>query len=94
MKVLENYIDGNWVPSSSGELHPVTDPATGEVLAEVPFSDRSDLDAAVTAAREALPVWRDVSTIARGRLMFELRQKLVARRTDLARSVTLEMGKT
>ena len=94
MKVLENYIGGKWIPSSSGELHPVTDPATGEVLAEVPFSDRSDLDAAVAAAREALPVWRDVSTIARGRLMFELRQKLVARRTDLARSVTVEMGKT
>ncbi len=94
MRVLENYIGGKWVPSESGELHEVIDPATGEVLAEVPFSIHSDLDAAVAAARAALPVWRDVSTIARGRLMFELRQKLVERRGDLARAVTTEMGKT
>ena len=94
MRVLENYIGGKWVSSAGEELHEVTDPATGEVLAEVPFSVQSDLDAAVEAAREALPVWRDVSTIARGRLMFELRQKLVARRGDLARAVTVEMGKT
>ena len=94
MKVLENYIGGKWVPSPGGELHDVLDPATGEVLAEVPFSVQADLDAAVAAAREALPVWRDVSTIARARLMFELRQRLVERRQELARLVTLEMGKT
>jgi malonate-semialdehyde dehydrogenase (acetylating)/methylmalonate-semialdehyde dehydrogenase len=94
VRVLENYIGGKWVPSAGGERHEVIDPATGEVLAEVPFSVQSDLDTAVEAAREALPVWRDVSTIARGRLMFELRQMLVEKRGDLARSVTVEMGKT
>lgn len=94
MKVLENYIGGEWTPSAGEQRQQVVDPATGDVLAEVPLSVEADLDAAVKAAREALPVWRDVSTIARGRLMFELRQRLVERRPELARSVTIEMGKT
>src|SRR6185312_10035176 len=39
----------------------VTNPATGEVLAQVPLSSASDLDAAVNAARSAMPTWREVS---------------------------------
>ena len=54
----------------------------------------ADLDAAVRAARAALPEWRAVSTIGRARKLFELRERLVARSEDLARSVTTEMGKT
>ncbi|HEX3326392.1 MAG TPA: CoA-acylating methylmalonate-semialdehyde dehydrogenase, partial [Actinomycetota bacterium] len=68
--------------------------ASGEVLARVPLSSATDLDAAVRAAREALPAWRDVSVIARARLLFALREGLDARREELARSVTTEMGKT
>jgi malonate-semialdehyde dehydrogenase (acetylating)/methylmalonate-semialdehyde dehydrogenase len=64
------------------------------VLARVPLSGSADLDAAVAAARAALPEWRAVSTIARARKLFELRERLVARSEDLARSVTTEMGKT
>ena len=72
----------------------VSNPANGEVLARVPLSGAADLDAAVRAARAALPEWRAVSTIARARKLFELRERLVARKEDLARSVTTEMGKT
>jgi malonate-semialdehyde dehydrogenase (acetylating) / methylmalonate-semialdehyde dehydrogenase len=93
--LLDNYIAGAWTPASaaSGVLD-VTNPATGEVLARVPLSGAADLDAAVRAARGALPVWREVSTIARARKLFELRERLVAREDELARSVTVEMGKT
>jgi malonate-semialdehyde dehydrogenase (acetylating) / methylmalonate-semialdehyde dehydrogenase len=48
----------------------------------------------VAAARAALPEWRKVSVIARARKLFELREGLEARKEDLARSVTTEMGKT
>jgi malonate-semialdehyde dehydrogenase (acetylating)/methylmalonate-semialdehyde dehydrogenase len=72
----------------------VANPATGEVLARVPLSGSADLDAAVDAARAALRPWREVSTIGRARKLFELRERLVARQEDLARSVTTEMGKT
>ncbi len=94
-RLLENYVAGRWAPAvaASGELD-VTNPATGAVLARVPLSGAADLDGAVAAARGALPVWRDVSTIARARKLFELRQRLVARTEDLAHSVTTEMGKT
>ena len=94
-RLLDNYIAGRWTPAEAAtEVLDVTNPATGETLARVPLSGAADLDAAVTAARAALPEWRAVSTIGRARKLFELRERLVARQEDLARSVTTEMGKT
>jgi malonate-semialdehyde dehydrogenase (acetylating)/methylmalonate-semialdehyde dehydrogenase len=93
-RLLDNYIGGEWTPASAGDELDVTNPATGEVLARVPLSSAADLDAAVRAAREALPAWRAVSVIERGRRLFTLRERLDARREELARSVTTEMGKT
>ncbi|HEU4978149.1 MAG TPA: CoA-acylating methylmalonate-semialdehyde dehydrogenase [Solirubrobacteraceae bacterium] len=93
-RLLDNYVGGSWTPSTSTEALDVTNPATGEVLARVPLSSSADLDAAVAAAREALPAWRGVSTIARARKLFELRERLLARQEEMARSVTAEMGKT
>jgi malonate-semialdehyde dehydrogenase (acetylating) / methylmalonate-semialdehyde dehydrogenase len=93
-RLLENYVGGVWAPASAAQTLDVTAPASGELLARVPLSSSADLDAAVEAARAALPAWRDVSVIERGRRLFALRERLDARREDLARSVTLEMGKT
>src|SRR5579875_2194208 len=94
-RLLDNYIAGAWTAptAATGELD-VVNPASAEVLARVPLSGGADLDAAVAAARAALPEWRAVSTIARARVLFDLRERLVARQEDLARSVTAEMGKT
>src|SRR3954453_16873355 len=94
VRVLDNYIGGPWIPSSSEDGLDVTNPVNGEVLARVPLSARADLDAAVEAARAALPAWRSVSVIERARKLFALRAQLDARREELARSVTTEMGKT
>ena len=73
---------------------PVLNPATGETIGQVPFSTAAHLDDAVKAARAALPAWRGVSTIARARKLFELREKLEAKKDEIARTVVLEMGKT
>jgi malonate-semialdehyde dehydrogenase (acetylating) / methylmalonate-semialdehyde dehydrogenase len=94
VKLLDNYVAGNWTPAGSSETLDVDNPATGEVLARVPLSSRADLDAAVDAARAALPSWRDVSVIQRARHLFALREGLDRRREELAQSVTTEMGKT
>jgi malonate-semialdehyde dehydrogenase (acetylating)/methylmalonate-semialdehyde dehydrogenase len=94
VRLLDNYIGGRWTASSSEDALDVTNPATGEALARVPLSTGADLDAAVRSAREALPAWRAVSVIERGRRLFALREALDARREELARSVTTEMGKT
>ena len=94
-RLLENYIGGQWTPAvDASDILDVTNPANGSVLARVPMSGAADLDRAAQAAREALPQWRAVSTIARARKLFELRERLVAREGELARSVTAEMGKT
>ena len=93
-RLIDNYVGGRWTAATGAEALDVTNPATGEVLARVPLSASADLDAAVSAARAALPEWRAVSAIARSQKLFELREGLAQRREDLARSVTTEMGKT
>lgn len=94
-RLLENYVGGHWVAvTGASDVLDVRNPATGALLARVPLSGASDLDRAVAAARAALPAWRAVSTIDRARTLFELRSRLQARKEDLARSVTTEMGKT
>jgi malonate-semialdehyde dehydrogenase (acetylating)/methylmalonate-semialdehyde dehydrogenase len=93
-RLLDNYIGGSFTSSSSSEALDVTNPATGELLARVPLSSSEDVDAAVRAAQEALPAWREVNVIARSQRLFALREGLAARSEELARSVTTEMGKT
>src|SRR3954466_13125236 len=93
-RILSNYVGGRWTESESADLLDVTNPATAEVIARVPLSTPAELDAAVAAARAALPAWRGVAVPERARRLFALREKLVARQDDLARSVTMEMGKT
>ena len=61
VRLLDNYVGGRWTSAESAEALDVTNPATGETLARVPLSSAADLDAAVRAAREALPAWRAVS---------------------------------
>jgi malonate-semialdehyde dehydrogenase (acetylating) / methylmalonate-semialdehyde dehydrogenase len=94
-RLLDNYIAGRWTSATAAtDVLDVSNPANGELLARVPLSGADDLDAAVAAAREALPEWRGVSAIGRARKLFELRERLVACSDELARSVTTEMGKT
>ena len=93
-RVLDNYIGGSWAPAQTENTLDVIKPADGSRLAAVPMSGAAELDAAVAAARAALPAWRGVSVIERGRRLFALRDGLDERREDLARSVTAEMGKT
>ena len=53
----ENFIGGAWKPAATGATDDVVAPATGEVIAQVPSSDTTDVDAAVTAAAEAFTTW-------------------------------------
>jgi malonate-semialdehyde dehydrogenase (acetylating) / methylmalonate-semialdehyde dehydrogenase len=94
VRLLDNYIGGQWTPATGTDELEVTNPANGEALARVPLSSSADLDAAVNAARAALPEWRAVSVIARSQYLFALREGLRERKDELARSVTTEMGKT
>jgi malonate-semialdehyde dehydrogenase (acetylating) / methylmalonate-semialdehyde dehydrogenase len=92
--VLENYVDGSWVRSKAADTLDVPDPSTGSILARVPRSDASDVDAAVRAAREAFRKWRRMPVPDRARRVLALRNLLEAHADDLARSVVRENGKT
>jgi malonate-semialdehyde dehydrogenase (acetylating) / methylmalonate-semialdehyde dehydrogenase len=94
-RTLRNYVAGGWVGAEApaGTLEN-RDPASGELAALVPLSGAGDVDAAVRAAREAQPAWRAVAPQKRARAIMALREALWARREELARRVTADMGKT
>ena len=62
---LPNYIDSTWQQSAADELLDVTNPATGEVLAQVPLSPAEEVDQAATAAAAALQEWRRTPPVQR-----------------------------
>ena len=93
-RTLKNFIGGGWVDAAaSGTLDDVN-PATGEVSALVPLSGAADVDAAVSAAREAFPGWRGTAPQKRARAVMALREALWANHEEIARLVTEDMGKT
>ena len=91
---LENYVAGSWLKALGSDVLDDRDPATGEVIARVPLSTAADVDAAVAAARAALPGWRAVAPQRRARALFKLREALDTHQAELARLVTHDMGKT
>ncbi|MGC8874548.1 MAG: CoA-acylating methylmalonate-semialdehyde dehydrogenase [Chloroflexia bacterium] len=90
---LRNYIGGRWVTSDSPEVRDVHNPATGEVIAQVPMSLPEEVHQAVEAAKRAFPEWRETPAGLRVRLLLRLRALMEEHFEDLARTVTLEHGK-
>lgn len=93
-RVLKNYIGGRWVESQSEESVPVYNPATCEVLANVPESTYQDVDDAVKAAREGFEEWRSTPILFRAQYMYRFKTLFEERFEELARMVVLENGKT
>ncbi len=69
-------------------------PATGETLGDVVVSGREEADAAVAAAKAALPAWRKMPTPKRGEILARAALEMARRKEELARALTLEEGKT
>ena len=90
---LRNYIGGEWVESASGETFDVFNPATGEVMATGTASKAVDVDRAVRAARAAYDKWRLYPAPKRGEILYRAGEIMVARKEELAREMTREMGK-
>ena len=90
---LGMFLDGKAV-ASEGEAIPVTNPATQEVLCQVPFATPDELDRAVQGAARAFESWRDVPVPERARLMLKYQEILKARQEDVARVLSRETGKT
>lgn len=93
-KVYKNYINGEWVESRSGKAFENRNPANTEQLVGMfPLGTQDDVNAAVEAASEALKHWRLVPAPKRAEILFRAAELLVRRKEDLARDMTLEMGK-
>ncbi len=94
MKSILNYVNGAWISSSALEHVEVMNPANREILASVPLSTPREVDAAAQAAAEALPGWRSTPAQDRIQYLFKLKYLLEANLEEIARTITLECGKT
>ncbi|HEX8152239.1 MAG TPA: aldehyde dehydrogenase, partial [Thermoanaerobaculia bacterium] len=90
---LANFIDGAFVAPRSGAYLDDIEPATGEVLAQIPDSDAADVDAAVAAARAAFPAWSRTPADVRSRILLKLADLLEANLEELARLESRDNGK-
>lgn len=87
------FIDGLWTEGSDGEQLKVTNPATGETVAEVAKASGEDVDEAVLSADVAFEEWRSISGIERGEYLEKIADHMRERKTELARILTEEQGK-
>ncbi|GGA28230.1 CoA-acylating methylmalonate-semialdehyde dehydrogenase [Psychrobacillus lasiicapitis] len=92
-KTLTNFINGQWVKSTTDKYEEVPNPATGEILAEVPISTKEDLDNAVKAAKKAFVKWKKTAVPQRARILFKYQQLLTENWDELAKLITMENGK-
>ncbi len=94
VKILKNYINGEWVESESTETIDVYNPATREIMAKAPLSTKKELDQAAQVAQEAFEEWKDVAVPKRARILFKFQQVLMENKEELAEIITKENGKS
>ncbi len=91
--VINHWIDGNEFISTSGRTAPVYDPALGIETKRVALANQNEIDAAIASAKKAFPAWRDASLAKRQSVIFNFRELLNARKSELAEIITGEHGK-
>ncbi len=87
------YVDGQWIGADGGGTFPVTNPASGEVIATVPACGAAETRRAIEAARQALPGWAGKSAKERGKILRRFAELMMANAEDLGRLMTAEQGK-
>lgn len=91
MKTKSIYLNGQW--QSSGEPLKVTNPATGELIAQVATIDRAGVRQAIANAEAAWPAWRKLTGKQRGAFLRRIGENIESRADEIARTITLENGK-
>ena len=87
------YVDGVWVDADQGKTLAVTDPATGEVIGQVPDLGTAETRRAIAAAETAWPAWRALTAADRGQRLKRWHDLMLAHQEDLAQLMTAEQGK-
>jgi betaine-aldehyde dehydrogenase len=95
VRTYRNYVNGQWVASASGQTFPVYDPSTEEIMARVSAADKTDVDGAVKAAREAFDSgpWSKTTAQDRGRVLFKLADRIRQNTANLADLESRNTGK-
>ncbi|WP_163537503.1 CoA-acylating methylmalonate-semialdehyde dehydrogenase [Gracilibacillus sp. YIM 98692] len=91
---LKNFINGEWIESKTDVYENVYNPATKEVIAQVPISTSEDFEAAASSSQEAYEQWKNVSVSKRARVLFKYQNLLQEHKEELAELITLENGKS
>jgi len=91
---VKMLLDGKFIESRSGEWHDVVNPATQEVLAQVPFASDEELHAAVASAKQAFKTWKNTPLAARARIMLKLQALVREHMSRIAQTLSAEQGKT
>jgi aldehyde dehydrogenase (NAD+) len=86
------YINGSWVDPIAGKACDVIDPSTEEAVATISLGGQADTDAAVAAAKAALPAWRALSVADRIAYVRNILEVYTERQHDMAKAMSLEMG--
>jgi 1-pyrroline dehydrogenase len=88
-----NYVGGEWVDAVEGGTQEVINPATGDVIGEVPRGTQADVDRAVEAAKQALPEWRETTPQERAEALLRLADALDEHADELRALETANVGK-
>ncbi len=91
---LKNYVGGQWIESKTTQFENVYNPATKELICQVPLSTREDLEHAAEVAQAAFEKWKKVAVPRRARILFNYQQLLSTHKDELARLITIENGKS
>jgi len=83
MKSLQNFINGQSLPSKSGKTSEIINPATGAAYATAAVSDAADVEVAMKAAKNAFPGWRDSTPSERQRALLKIADALESRADEL-----------
>lgn len=93
VRKLKNYINGEWVNSQTTSYEDVINPATKEVICQVPLSTKEDVDLATKVSLAAFEKWKNVAVPRRARILFKFQELITRNKQELARLITIENGK-
>ena len=91
---IKILVNGSFIDSKTTEYLPVENPATQEVLAEVPLTAIAEIDEAIRVAGEAFKTWKEVATPERARLFLKYQHLLKEHQKEIAEILSKENGKT
>ena len=90
---LSLYIDGEFLSGDGRRVQPVHNPASGDVIAQLPHASPADLDRALDAAARAFETWKSSSPMERGRILRRVGELTRERAREIATGITLDQGK-